>query len=158
MTTLSFSLLALSPFVMSDSDYPFISCPLCKSKTLWNSFMIIGRIVEQDQTTFRVQEWQLWLSYFWSYLPLFCLKLISRLLCKWNTLRNILIVPCRIGQDDVFLTRMTTLPSLLWCYLPLLYLTLIMNWYIVRYVSWTLSGIFWWYLVVMKNRTRWHVT
>ena len=23
-------------FVMSDSDYPLISCPLCKSKTLWN--------------------------------------------------------------------------------------------------------------------------
>ena len=28
MTTLPFILLALSPFVMSDSDYPLISCPL----------------------------------------------------------------------------------------------------------------------------------
>ena len=50
MTTLPFLLLALSPFVMSDSDYPLISCPLCKSKTLWNIFMKLGRNVEQDQT------------------------------------------------------------------------------------------------------------
>ena len=56
MTTLTFLLLALSPFVMSDSDYPLISCPLCKSKTLWNIFMILGRSVEQDKTSCRVQE------------------------------------------------------------------------------------------------------
>ena len=56
MTILPFLLLALSPFVMSDSDYPFISCPLCKSKTLWNIFMIPGRNVEQDQMTCLVQE------------------------------------------------------------------------------------------------------
>ena len=43
MTTLPFLLLALSPFVMSYSDYPLISCLLCKSKTLWNIFMILGR-------------------------------------------------------------------------------------------------------------------
>ena len=65
MTTLAFLLLALTPFVVSDSDYPLISYPLCKSKTLWNIFMILGRNVEQDQTR---------LSYFWSYLALFCLK------------------------------------------------------------------------------------
>ena len=47
--------------------------PLCKSKTLWNIFMILGRNVEQDQTTCRIQEWQLCLSYFWCYLPLLCL-------------------------------------------------------------------------------------
>ena len=52
----AFLILALSPFVMSDSDYPLISCPLCKSKTLWNVFMILGRNVEQDQTTCHVQE------------------------------------------------------------------------------------------------------
>ena len=51
MTTLPFLLLALSRFVIFDSDYPLISCPLCKSKTLWNIFMILGRNVEQDQTT-----------------------------------------------------------------------------------------------------------
>ena len=56
MTTLPFLLLALSPFVMSDSDYPLISCPLCKSKTLWNNFGILGRNVEHEQTTCCVQE------------------------------------------------------------------------------------------------------
>ena len=55
MTTLPFLLLALSPF-MSDSDYPLISCPLCKSKTLWNIFMTLSRKVEQDQMTCRVQN------------------------------------------------------------------------------------------------------
>ena len=53
--TLSFLLLALSPFVMSDSDYALISCPLCKSNILWN-ILILGRNVEQDETTCRVQE------------------------------------------------------------------------------------------------------
>ena len=56
VTTLPFLLLALSPFVVSDSDYPLISYLLCKSKTLWNIFMILGRNVEQDQTMCRVQE------------------------------------------------------------------------------------------------------
>ena len=56
MTTLPLLLLVLSPFVMPDSDYQLISCQLCKSKTLWNIFMILGRNVEQDQTTCRVQE------------------------------------------------------------------------------------------------------
>ena len=49
MTTLAFLLLALSPFFMFESDNPLIFCPLCKSKTLWNIFMILGRNVEQDQ-------------------------------------------------------------------------------------------------------------
>ena len=56
MTTLPFLLLELSAFIMSDSDYPLISCPLCKSKTLWNIFMILGRNVEQDQTMCQVKE------------------------------------------------------------------------------------------------------
>ena len=56
MKTLPFLLLALSPFVMSDSDYPLISCPFCKSKTLWNIFMILGRNVEQIQMTCSIQE------------------------------------------------------------------------------------------------------
>ena len=47
MKTRSFLLLVLSPFVMSDSDYPLIS---------WNIFMILGRNVEQDQMTCLVQE------------------------------------------------------------------------------------------------------
>ena len=56
MTTLPFLLLALSPFVMSDSDYALISCLLCKSKTLWNIFMILGRNIEQDQTMCCIQN------------------------------------------------------------------------------------------------------
>ena len=49
MTTLPFLLLALSPFVIFDSDYALISCPLCKSNTLSNIFMVLGRNVEQDE-------------------------------------------------------------------------------------------------------------
>ena len=52
----AFLLLALSPFVIFDSDSPLISCPLCKSKTHWNIFMILDKDVEQDQTMCRVQE------------------------------------------------------------------------------------------------------
>ena len=47
-TTLPFLLLAFSPFVIFDSDYALISCPLYKSNTLENIFMILGRNVEQD--------------------------------------------------------------------------------------------------------------
>ena len=56
MTTLPFLLLALSPFVIFDNDYPLILCPLCKSKTFWNIFMILGRNEEQTLMTCRVQE------------------------------------------------------------------------------------------------------
>ena len=48
MTTLAFLLLVLSPFVIFDSDYALISCPLCKSNTLWTVFIILSRNVEQD--------------------------------------------------------------------------------------------------------------
>ena len=56
LTTLPFLLSTLSPFVISYSDYPLILCPLCKSKTLWNIFMTLGRNVEQDQITCCVEE------------------------------------------------------------------------------------------------------
>ena len=56
MTTLPFLLLAVSPFVIFNSDNPLILCPLCKSKTLWNSFMILGRNVEQNHTMCHVQK------------------------------------------------------------------------------------------------------
>ena len=49
MTTLPFLLLALSPFVIFDSDFALISCPLRTSNTLWNIFMILGRNVEKDR-------------------------------------------------------------------------------------------------------------
>ena len=51
MTTLPSLLLALSPFVIFDSDYALISCPPCKSNTLKYSLMILGRNVEQEETT-----------------------------------------------------------------------------------------------------------
>ena len=82
MITLPFLLLALSPFVIFDSDYALILCLLCKSNTLWNS-----RNVEQDETACHVQELQLWLSYFCSYLPvLFEFDFVSAL--NTNTLRK----------------------------------------------------------------------
>ena len=56
MTTLPFLLLLLSPFVIFDSDYAFILCLLCNSNTLWNILMVLGRNVEQDETTCCVQE------------------------------------------------------------------------------------------------------
>ena len=56
MTTLPFLVLALSLFVIFDSDNPLISYLLCESKTFWNIFMILGRNVEQDQLTCHVQE------------------------------------------------------------------------------------------------------
>ena len=56
MTTLPSLLLGVSPFVIFDSDNPLISCLLCKSKTLWNIFMILGRNVEQNHTMCRVQK------------------------------------------------------------------------------------------------------
>ena len=39
MTILPFLLMVLSPFFIFDSDYPLISCLLCKSKTHLNIFM-----------------------------------------------------------------------------------------------------------------------
>ena len=56
MTHLPFLLLALSPFVIFDSDYALISCPLCKLNTLWNILVILGRNVDQDEMTCCVQE------------------------------------------------------------------------------------------------------
>ena len=56
MTTLPFLLLMLPPFVIFDSDNQLISCRLCKSKTLSNIFMKLGRNIEQDQVTCHIQE------------------------------------------------------------------------------------------------------
>ena len=53
----------------------------CVSQTLWKIFMILGRNVEQDQRTCRIQEWQLCLSYIWCNLPLLYLTVISHWFC-----------------------------------------------------------------------------
>ena len=55
MTSLPFLVFALSLFVIFDTDYALTSCPLCKSDTPWNIFMMLGRNVEQDETTCRLQ-------------------------------------------------------------------------------------------------------
>ena len=47
MTTLPFVLLLLSRFVIFNSDYALLLCPLCNSNTLWNILMVLGRSVEQ---------------------------------------------------------------------------------------------------------------
>ena len=52
-TTLAFILLELPRFVLFEKK---ISCPLFNSNTLRNISMVLGRNVEQDKTTCRVQE------------------------------------------------------------------------------------------------------
>ena len=54
MTALPFLLLALLPFVVFDSDYILVSCPLCKPNTLWNIFRILDGNVEQDERMCRI--------------------------------------------------------------------------------------------------------
>ena len=56
MITLPLLLLALSPFVIFDSGYALVLCPLCKSYTLWNIIIIFDRNVEQDETMCHIQE------------------------------------------------------------------------------------------------------
>ena len=41
----AFLTFAVIPFVIFDSDYALISCPLCNSNTLWNILMVFGRNV-----------------------------------------------------------------------------------------------------------------
>ena len=128
------------------------SCLLCNLNTLWNILMILGRNVDQDEMTCRIQDWQLWLSYFWSYHPLFYLKKNLCPLCNSNSLWNILMVlgrnveqvqtPYRVQEWQLFL-------SYFWLYLPLLYLTVIIHWFRVRSVSQRPFGLFSWYLVEM---------
>ena len=103
MTTLPFLLLALYPFVMSDSNYLLILCPLCKSKTLWNIFMILGRNVEEDQMICHVQKDTL--PFLLLALSPFLMSdsdypLISCPLCKSKTLRNIFMILGRNVEQD----------------------------------------------------------
>ena len=156
MTTLPLLLSALSPFVIFDNDYALISCLLCKSNILLNILLILGRNVEQDEATCHIQEWQLWLSYFWSYFLCFvwhrfCVRFVTRIL--WN----ILVVLGRNVEQDQTTCRVQKWQlclSYFWPYLPLLYLTVIMHWFRVRSVCQIPFGIFWLYLVEMQNRTR----
>ena len=77
MTTLPFLPLALSPYVIFDTDYALISCPLCKSNALKNILMIL--VVMKNRTRRHVtnKNDNFGFFYFWSYLPFLCLNLIS---------------------------------------------------------------------------------
>ena len=121
------------------------SCPLCSLITLWNILMILGRNVDQDKMTCCIQDWQLWLSYFWSYRPLFYLKKILCLLCNLNTLWNILMVLGRnVEQDQTtcHVQEWQLCLSYFWLCLPLLYLTVIIHWFRIRSVSQRSFGYF----------------
>ena len=115
MTTLPFLLLALSSFIIFDSDYSLISCPLCKLNTFWNIFMILGRNVEHDETKCHVQEW---LSYFWRYFPVFCFL-------NWFRVRSVHWIAFGIIWWHFDGTRMTLWLFLFWRYLPFLCLNFI---------------------------------
>ena len=93
MTTLPSLLLLLSLFVIFDTDYALIQCPLCKSKTLWNILMILGSNEEQDQMTCHIQEWQLRLFKLLELSPLLVIEFdfLSQLR-NTNTLRKILMM------------------------------------------------------------------
>ena len=77
MTTLPFLLLALSLFVIFGSDYALISYLLCKSSTLWNILMILGNNEERPDGISHTRMTTLAFFYFWSFLPILCLNLIS---------------------------------------------------------------------------------
>ena len=51
--------------------------------------MVLGRNVEHDLMTCRIQEWQLCLSYFWGYLPLLYLTVIMH----WFCVRSVSWIP-----------------------------------------------------------------
>ena len=88
-----------------------ISCALHNLNTVWYNFMILYSYVEQVIMMCRVQEWQLSLSYFFSYFPLI---VSDAILCQLHNLKNPLVYYhdtlqlCRTGLENVLCTRMTT--------------------------------------------------
>ena len=104
------------------------------------------------RTTCQIQDWKLWLSYFWSYHPLFYLKKSSCPLCNLNTLWSILMVLGRnVEQDQATccVQEWHFCLSFFWRYLPSLYLTVIIHCFRVSFVSQRSFGIFLWYLLEM---------
>ena len=94
MTTLAFYFWSYFTFLHLN----LISCLLCNSNTLRNVLLIFGRNIEQGEVRCCMQERQLWLSYFWSYLP--CLNLISCPFCNFKTFWIILILLGRNVEQD----------------------------------------------------------
>ena len=96
--------------------------------------MILVRNVEQGEMSCCVQEWQLWLSYFWSISPS-CIWI--RFHVRSYNLWIIIILPGRIVVwDNMLRTRRTTLAFLLLELFPLLMfqydLCLLCNTYTLR--------------------------
>ena len=124
-----------------------------------NILMVLGRNVEQGQMTSRVQEWQLYQSYFLRYIPLLYLTVIMH----WFCVRSVTWIPYGIvwwylvemekrwhvmykNDNSGFLTFGVILLCFVW------------NIFHVCSVTQICFGIFWWYLIEMQNRTRWCVT
>ena len=80
--------LSYFPLMVSDA----ILCPLHNLNTLWNKIMILHSYVEQVMKMYRIQEWQLSLSYFLSYFPLIVSDAISCPLHDLKTVWNILMI------------------------------------------------------------------
>ena len=74
--------LSYFPLIVSDA----ISCPLHNLKSLWYIIMIRYSYVEQVLMMFRVQEWQLSLSYFLSDNPLI---VSDAILCPLHNLKTL---------------------------------------------------------------------
>ena len=138
MTTLAF-FWNYPPFLCLN----LISSLLSNTNTLWNILMILGRNVEQEEMTFWIQEWQLWLSYIWSYLPFMCLKFSLCLLCNSNTLWIILILPGRNVLLEDMLQEWQLWLSYFWSFSP----SCVWIWFHVRSVTPVPFTINWWYLV-----------
>ena len=76
-----------------------------------------------------IQKWQLWFSYFLSYLPFSCFNLHLCLLCNMNTLQNILMIlgnNVEQGKKTCCIQEWQLWPFYFWSYLPFLCLNLIL--------------------------------
>ena len=127
------------------------SCPLCNLNTLWNILMILGRNVDQDEMMCHIQDWQLWLSYFWSYHPLFYWKRFCVRSVTWIPLEYFSRTwqKCRTGPDDMSRTRMTTLPFLHLALSPFVIFDSDNPLILCPLCKSNTFGIFLWYLVEM---------
>ena len=113
MTTLPFLLLALSPFVIFDSDYALRSVSWIPFRTFW------WYLVEMQNRTRRHITYKSDISGFLSFGVIslcFSFEIDFMSAGNSNTHRNTMMVfgrKCRTGWDDVSSKRMTTQPSLL---------------------------------------------
>ena len=123
--------------------------------------MILDRNVEQDKMTCCIQEWQLWFSYFWSYLPLFYfwnrfhVRSVSRIpfgIFLWYLIEIpfgifLMILDRNVEQDKM--TRCIQEWQLWFSNFGVISLFYFWNWFHVYSVSQIPFGIFFWYLLEM---------